>query len=96
MYCRNQGKDSYVDVPLLFYKGYCAVNTETGEKMEVCAGENNVVRVLIPAGFEGWINIYFAPPLYWRISELISGVTIVLILALWWRYRRGVYVREEV
>lgn len=94
--CRNQGEDSYVDVPLLLYKGYRAVNPDSGEQMEVCAGENNVVRVLIPAGFEGRINICFVSPLYWRVSELISGVTIVLLLALRWRYRRGGYVRKEV
>ena len=82
--CSNQGSiDSFIDVPLLYYRGYVAVEKGSGKKLEVCAGENNVVRVLIPAGFDGWLEIKFVPPAYWRISELVSAITGIGLLVLW-------------
>lgn len=87
--CANKGgNDSYVDLPILLYKGYRAVNTDTGEEMDLCAGENNVIRVIIPAGFEGSLEVDFVSPVYWRISELISVLTAVMLCAAFWHRRR--------
>lgn len=87
--CTNlTSQGSYVDVPLLLYKGYCAVDTVTGQSMQVCAGENNTVRVLIPADYDGNVKVRFVSPVYWRISELISAVTIIIFAVMWWKYRR--------
>ena len=73
--------DSFVELPLLFYKGYMAVNTETKQPMPVFAGDNNKVCVRIPAGFSGNLQINFVSPFYWRIAEIISlGTCIALIV----------------
>lgn len=89
MQCANStGADSYVDFPLLLYKGYQARDMDTGQRMELCAGENNAVRVLIPAGFEGSLKVDFASPIYWRISELVSAATMAGLAFLWRRSRR--------
>lgn len=97
MQCVNtQDADGYVDLPLLLYKGYRAYHTETGEAMEVCAGENNTVRVLVPAGFEGDVHVEFVSPVYWRISEAVSVVTVIGLAALWWRSRRKGYAEKEI
>lgn len=94
MKCRNLGvNDSFVEVPLLFYKGYAAVEKRSGERMELCAGTNHVVRVLLPPGFDGELELKFVPPVYWRISELISGMTVILLAVLWLRRRRKRNVR---
>lgn len=91
--CNNSEKrESFVEVPILFYKGYVAIEPESNSKMELCAGENNVIRVLIPPGFEGRLEIKFVPPIYWRISELISGITIILLIGNWGRQRRSKHV----
>ena len=90
MQCSNLGTtDSYIEVPLLFYKGYAAEEKNTGEKMELCAGTNQVVRVLIPSGFKGELDIKFVPPFYWRIGELVSFTTTILLITLWFRQRRS-------
>lgn len=86
--CRNLADtEGFIDIPLLLYKGYQAINVDTGQKMQVCAGENNLVRVLIPAGFEGEINVNFRSPVYWRISELVSLAAVTVLLIMGWRRR---------
>ena len=86
--CINgQKTESYIDFPMLFYKGYQAVCKDTGEKLDVCAGENNVVRVLLPEGFEGEIMVSFVSPVYWRVSELVSLLTMASLAVMWRKIR---------
>lgn len=68
-------KESYVDMPLMLYKGYVAYDTATKERLDICYGDNYKLRVLIPAGYSGTFELYFKSPLYWRISEGISLFT---------------------
>lgn len=79
----------YVDLPFLLYKGYRAVDADTGDRMPVCAGENMAVRVVIPGNFEGNLKVSFVSPQYWRISEWISVSTMAVPVIRWRRYRRG-------
>jgi hypothetical protein len=70
--CANTGgAESYVELPILLYKGYRAY-TADGQKLTVCDGDNHLVRVLLPAGFDGTLEVRFVSPFYWRISELVS------------------------
>ena len=81
--CRNTRENAgFIDLPLLYYKGYSAVDADSGNRLEVCAGENNVVRVLIPMDYNGSLKIRFVPPGYWRISELVSTVSLISMLAV--------------
>ncbi len=71
--CTNRGNtEGCVELPLLHYTGYRAYDTSSGEELEVMCGTNNVVRVLLPAGFEGEVEVKFVSPIHWRIGE---GVT---------------------
>ncbi|MCM1188916.1 MAG: hypothetical protein NC541_06430 [bacterium] len=93
--CRNQGDgESFVEVPLLLYKGYRALDTDTGEKLKVTAGNNNVVRVLLPPGYAGEADIRFVSPFYWRIGEWISVFTLLFLAVRWRRDRRAEHVRD--
>ena len=75
--CENTGDtESYIDLPLLLYKGYRA-RCDTGQQLTVADGENHLVRVLIPGGFKGTFEVSFVSPLYWRISEIITLITII-------------------
>ncbi len=77
--CINEyDRESYIDFPLLCYKGYQAT-TDTGEKLVITKGDNYQVRVILPAGFEGDVEIQFVSPFYWRIAELITMLAIVWI-----------------
>lgn len=74
-YCVNEtAAEGYVEFPLLHYKGYRAYGE--GQELECIKGENNVVRVVIPAGFDGWLEAKFVSPFYWRVAEAVTY--------LWW------------
>lgn len=73
--CSNPGgEDGTLNLPLLYYKGYRALDMDTGEKLAVYAGENNTVHVKVPAGYEGTIRTAFVSPWYWRLAEIVSLV----------------------
>lgn len=87
--CVNAGdSESFVELPLLLYKGYRAVDAISGRLMEVFPSDNQTLCVLIPAGYSGNIQVGFVSPVYWRIAELVSLGTVVLLIFMGWRYRR--------
>ena len=90
----NRGEDSYVEVPLLYYKGYHAVDADTKEGLRTVAGDNNLVRVMLPEGYNGKIHVFFKGFWYWRVAELISVVTMLSVLA--WRWRQHKTVKPAV
>lgn len=80
--CRNpESKNGFVDLPLLLYRGYRAVDVQTGEELALQYGENNTVCVNIPAGYQGEFEVRFIPPWYWRVGERISLFSYILILS---------------
>lgn len=88
MNCSNStDAQSYVELPLLYYKGYTA-QAEDGRTLLVACGDNNVVRVLLPADFTGKVKVAFVEPWYWRGAELISLLTIAGICIMQLRRRR--------
>lgn len=87
--CTNQSdSDSFVELPLLLYKGYQAIDMETKQSLQVFAGDNNEVSVRIPAGFDGTLQVNFISPIYWRIAEIISLGTLIALILTGWKHRR--------
>ncbi len=76
----NTGADGYAEIPVLYYKGYQAKDEATGKLLPVVSGDNNVVRIEIPAGYNGTLHIAFHSPWYWRAAEGISVVAILFVL----------------
>lgn len=71
--CDNtSGQEGYVDLPLLHYYGYRAYIGDGNEQLQVCKGDNNVVRVILPPDCNTRITVRFVSPWYWRIAEIIS------------------------
>ena len=68
--------EGYIELPILYYEGYRAFE-ESGERLQMCAGDNNVVRVMIPASYEGSFKVEFVSPWYWRMAEWISLLSFV-------------------
>ena len=69
--------DGYVLLPLLNYSGY-KVASEDGviTNDNLVMGENAVVRINVPANYEGSLKIHYAGRWYWHIGNLISLLTI--------------------
>ncbi|MCR4648821.1 MAG: hypothetical protein K5776_07060 [Lachnospiraceae bacterium] len=75
----NSSDENYVDVPFLNYKGYRAKDSK-GNNLKVVTGENNLVRVIIPGGFSDEISVKFVSPIYWRIAEIISLLSLAALI----------------
>ncbi len=87
--CVNYTRDnSFVDLPFLLYKGYRAMDADTGHSLSLCAGDNQTVRVILPPYYAGTLNVRFVSPLYWRISEVISLASLLILLLSWYRFGR--------
>ncbi|MBO5303342.1 MAG: hypothetical protein J6A92_04775 [Lachnospiraceae bacterium] len=74
----NTETNRYVELPLLYYEGYTAV--ANGKYLHLEKGTNNVIRLHVPADFNGSVYVYFKEPAVWRIAELISALTILCII----------------
>ncbi len=85
--CGNTGDgEGYVELPLLHYYGYRAY--AEGVQLPVCKGDNNVVRVIIPAGFDAQVKVRFVSPWYWRVAEIVSYMMLLSFLVVYVLRRR--------
>lgn len=79
--CSNESERAgYIDAPLLYYRGYEAVDTATGIKLEVVKSEEAKVRIMLPAGFGGEISLHYHEYWYWRVCEMISLLTLIGVI----------------
>lgn len=73
----NAQSDAVVDLPMFGFDGYAAeVN---GERMETGLGENNRLRVQIPAGTQGTLRVWFEGKAIWRVGDVISLATAIAL-----------------
>lgn len=86
--CENDTPDSTaVDLPVLAYRHYTAEDAATGELLPLEKNEQNCLRVTVPAGYSGTVQVRYQPPLVWRLAE---GVTLLTLLGLAvWGLRKG-------
>lgn len=80
----------YLELPMLYYKGYRAEDMATGEAFPVLAGDNNVVRVQLPPGYQGRVRCRYAGEWYWRAAEAVSAAAWIGLLggAVWRKRKR--------
>jgi len=77
--------DAAISLPLFGYDGYRA--QVDGQDMEITLGENNRLKVLLPAGTAGELRVWFAGKAVWRAAELVS-LAAALGAACGWAYKR--------
>lgn len=77
-----------VIVPILHYPYYYAVD-EAGTRLTVTQDpQSKMLRVEIPAGYSGRVEVGFAEPWFWRAAETVSLLTLAGVVLLCLR-RRG-------
>ena len=80
MSIRNEsGGENYVEVPLQYYKGYTAVVSATGERLELEDGSHFDIRIRVPKGFEGEVSVGFASLWYWHLGNGISLLALAAV-----------------
>ena len=87
VYCKSE-EATTVTFPIMNYDNYIAYDKSSGEKMKITTGENNAIQVVVPANYEGTIVIKYQEPIIWRISEIISVLT-VLGMIVCFRRKKG-------
>lgn len=75
--CQAEGKDAFIDFPLFQYDYYYCIDEETKQEFNITRGENNKIRVVLPEDYQGTLKVYFKEPWHWRLSEIISAVTLL-------------------
>lgn len=76
-YSRSGGTAGF-ELPLLYYKGYSAVDCDSGEAITVEKSENGLVRVLTAKG-AGSFRVFYGGTALQRISEWCSIVTALIL-----------------
>lgn len=78
--CTNtSASSSYADIPMFAYDNYIA-QFSNGEKTVCETGENNRIRISIPAGYEGDVVITYQPPFLWTMCNLLSVLSLFSLL----------------
>ncbi len=73
----STGEAIVVEAPLWGYRHYKARGE--GQELQVSMAETNKLAIEIPSGFSGQIRIYFSEPWYWRLSEIVSLITLIYV-----------------
>ncbi len=92
----NKDVDGEISFDLLYYKGYRAYRADTGEVLPCYAGENFEVTVEIPEDFDGMVNVQFKSPWYWRVGEIVTLCTLLVMVVFGCRKRYEVKRVSEV
>lgn len=99
--CTGAGEGAALQIPLFYYPGYVAYDTEdTAVRFEVGRGGNNRICVWLPQGYDGEVTVRFKEPLLWRMAEAVSlltlaGIVFVKLSEKKRRSRKGIR-RDEV
>lgn len=78
--CKNTGEEAYVELPLLCYNNYVVRDISTGESMLYQKNDMSAMEVLLPAGYDGSIEIFYEAPMIWHVAEVISLLTAISLL----------------
>lgn len=76
----HNDEPSSVAFPLLYYKGYRAYAADSGNELNCYSGENYVVTVDIPSGFDGNVLVKFVSPWYWRMGEAVTVISLAAMI----------------
>lgn len=74
-------EEGYADLPILAYPYY--YGTDGDSNYSLLTGDNNKLRIMLPAGTNSVVSIRFKEPLYWRIAEIISLLFAILLIGRW-------------
>lgn len=73
-------QEGFIECGLVYYPGYEARVVSSGEKLTISSGDNHMLRVIVPADFEGEIRIDFTGRMIWEIADIISACLWILCI----------------
>jgi hypothetical protein len=78
----SSSASDFIEVPLINYPGYRAVDVNSGAQLNISDGRSKRVRVEIPGNYSGAIAVRFVSPWYWRLAEVTSLMTAMALIWL--------------
>lgn len=70
-----------VEFPLLYYRGYKAVDVNTGEELLVYNSTSSArLSVIVPADYDSDVKVYYAGKTTWHIAEVVSAMMMLFII----------------
>ena len=95
MECENLTDEvQQVKVSFLDYKGFVATDKTTGEKLDTTCDEQHILTVLLPADYQGTVQVCFRQPWYWRVAEIVSLAVLIALFVYGWKGYR--YEKREL
>ena len=82
----NAGDAAVVYIPVFAYDNYEAYDDIYD--FEIVTSDDYRIGIIIPAGYTGTITISYEKPFLWTIAELISYITILLLIFNKWIFKR--------
>ena len=79
LYCECSKSDADIEIPVFNYKGY-VVEDDSSNRYEIKDGKDNVIGFTLPKGFKGNITVSFREPIAWRLSEIVSLLSIAALI----------------
>ena len=82
--CKNLGSNTaLIDIPVFAYDHYHAYDRATGTELSISESpNNNRIAITLPSNYDGTVQVKYQPPILWRVCEIISGLTVLLLVAL--------------
>lgn len=69
-----------VSVPFIYYRGYRAVDAATKGAIEVVKDDTGFAQLRLGAGYSGSVEVFYKEPVLWRMCEIISLLTIIVLI----------------
>ena len=86
-------QEQTVELPMTYYRGYTAKDSKTGGDVLLDAGENGRIRLTLGGNYSGTVQVWFQEPVAWRISEVISLISVICFIV--WLFRKKRMDAEE-
>ena len=94
--CLNNSSESkHVEIPLFCYENYQAYDQQSGNRLPIESGQNNRISVEVPGNYSGTICVKYVIPVLWKIAYIISVLTGIGMLGIYFRSQKGRRVVNE-
>lgn len=86
---KNSGKHTYLEMPLIMYKGYVAIDNSTHQEYEVDKSENGLVRININNVKEGELTLFYRGTELQNYSVILSTISMIVLIVFVFRKKGG-------
>ncbi len=73
-------EEKKMELPLIYYPGYDGLTKDPSECLRLSEGKSHRIVVHIPGSYEGEIQVRYETPWYWRLAEVVSGITFIWLV----------------